>query len=202
MFKIFLTVALAISVVAALPNTATNINAVQYVVDKNHSTVGFKVPILGGLSTVSGKFTDFDAQLNYDEADITKSSVTANIKATSVDTGIENRDKHLRTADFFDVEKYPEITFQSKRIEKRGNKLTAFGTFTMHGVSREVALPFTITGKYKDPKDGAINVGFASRLTINRQDYGIVWRNKDRPTFIGDEVEIELNLITHPANNK
>lgn len=204
MFKIFLAVALAISFVAALPasSSSSNNNAAAYVVDKNHSTVGFAVPILGGLSKVSGKFTDFDVQINYDEADITKSSVTANIKAASIDTGIENRDKHLRTADFFDVEKYPEITFQSKRIEKKGNKLTAFGTFTMHGVSKEVALPFTITGKYKDQKDGAMSVGFASRLTINRQDYGIVWRNKDRPTFVGDEVEIELNLITRAAANK
>ncbi|MBA3767022.1 MAG: YceI family protein [Acidobacteria bacterium] len=124
------------------------------------------------------------------------------MKATSIDTGVENRDKHLRTADFFDVEKYPEITFQSKRVEKKGDKLTAFGTFTMHGVSREVALPFMITGKYKDPKDGDVNVGFASKLMLNRQDYGITWRHKDIPTFVGDEVEIELNLITRVAKNK
>ncbi len=202
MFKIFLAIALAICFVSALPASATYNNAAQYVVDKNHSNVGFAVPILGGLSKVSGKFTDFDVQINYDESDITKSSVTANIKATSIDTGIENRDKHLRNADFFDVEKFPEITFQSKRIEKKGNKLTAFGTFTMHGVSREVALPFTITGRYKDPKDGAMSLGFSSRLTLNRQEYGIAYRNKDRPTFIGDEVEIELDLIMRVASKK
>lgn len=199
MFKLFLAVALVVSFFAALPASSSNTTAVQYGVDKNHSTVGFAVPILGGMSKVRGKFTDFDVQITYDEADITKSSVTATIKAASIDTGIENRDKHLRTADFFDVEKYPEITFQSKRVEKRGDKLTAFGTFTMHGVSKEVALPFMITGKFKNPKDGDVSIGFASKLTINRQDYGITWRNKDIPTFIGDEVEIELNLITRAA---
>jgi polyisoprenoid-binding protein YceI len=199
MFKLFLSLALVVSFFAAPPASGSSNAPVQYAVDKNHSTIEFAVPILGGMSKVRGKFMDFDVQLTYDEADITKSSVTATIKAASIDTGIENRDKHLRTADFFDVEKYPEITFQSKRIEKRGDKLTAFGTFTMHGVSKEIALPFIITGKFKDPKDGDVSVGFASKLMINRQDYGIAWRHKDIPTFVGDEIEIELNLITRAA---
>ena len=190
----------AFAIVPALSNS--NSSAVQYSVDKNHSTVAFAVPILGGLSKVRGKFMDFDVQIAYDEADITKSSVSATIKAASIDTGIENRDKHLRTADFFDVEKFPEITFQSKRVEKKGNRLTAYGTFTMHGVSKEIAIPFNVTGKFTDPKDGDISVGFASVLTLNRQDYGINWRNKDTPTFVGDEVEIELDLIIRASSKK
>lgn len=200
MLKKFFALALVVSVFAAVPAGMTS--AIPYAIDKNHSTIGFSVPILGGISKVSGKFTDFDVKLVYDDADITKSSVSATIKAASIDTGIENRDKHLRTADFFDVEKYPEITFQSKRIEKKGNRLTAYGTFTMHGVSKEIALPFMITGKYKDPKDGDVSVGFSSKLMINRQDYGIAWRHKDTPTFVGDEVEIELNLITRATAQK
>lgn len=201
MLKVFLVaITVAVSFFAAVPAVSNSV--VQYGVDKNHSTIGFAVPILGGMSKVRGKFTDFDVQITYDEADITKSSVIATIKAASIDTGIENRDKHLRTADFFDVEKYPEITFQSKRIEKRGERLTAFGTFTMHGVSREVALPFMITGKFKDQKDGDMSIGFASKLTINRQDYGIAWKHKDVPTFVGDEVEIELNVLTRATRNK
>ena len=99
---------------------AQNGNSRPYPIDNNHSTVGFSVPILGGLSQVKGKFTDFTITLNNDEKDITKSSVTVVIKATSVDTGIEGRDRHLRNADFFDVEKFPEITFKSERIEKKG----------------------------------------------------------------------------------
>lgn len=194
MLKKFFALALAVSFFAAVP--ASNSSAVPYTVDKAHSTVGFSVPILGGLSKVRGKFMDFDVQLNYDEADITKSSVSATIKAASIDTGIENRDKHLRNPDFFDVEKYPDITFQSKRVEKKGSQLTAYGTFTMHGVSKEIALPFTITGKHKGAKEGDVSIGFSSRLTINRQDYGMTYRNKSNPTFVGDEVEIELDLIT------
>jgi polyisoprenoid-binding protein YceI len=196
MLKKFLAVALAVCFLAATPAASSS---TQYGVDKNHSTVGFAVPILGGLSKVRGKFTDFDVQITYDEADISKSSVNATIKAASIDTGIENRDKHLRTADFFDVEKYPDITFQSKRVEKKGNKLTAFGTFTMHGVSKEIAIPFTITGKYKDPTSGNETIGFAATLIVNREDYGIAFKRKDNPTFIGDEVEIELSLITRAA---
>jgi polyisoprenoid-binding protein YceI len=200
MLKKFFALALIVSVFAAVPAGTTS--AIPYAIDKNHSTIGFSVPILGGISKVSGKFTDFDVKLVYDDADINRSSVSATIKTASIDTGIENRDKHLRTADFFDAEKYPEITFQSSRIEKKGNHLTAYGTFTMHGVSKEIALPFMITGKYKDPKDGDVSIGFSSKLMINRQDYGVSWRHKDTPTFVGDEVEIELNLITRATAQK
>ena len=111
-----------------------------YPIDNAHSTVGFSVPILGGLSQVKGKFTDFNITLNHDEKDITKSSVNVVIKATSVDTGIERRDNHLRTADFFDVEKFPEITFKSERVEKKGKQFIAYGPLTMHGVTKEIAL--------------------------------------------------------------
>lgn len=104
-----------------------------YPIDNNHSTVGFSVPILGGLSQVKGKFTDFAITLNNDEKDVTKSSVSVVIKATSVDTGIEGRDRHLRNADFFDVEKYPEITFKSERIEKKGKQFIAHAAETRSG---------------------------------------------------------------------
>ncbi len=100
-------------------------------------------------STVN--FIDFTVTLTNDEKDITKSSVSVVIKAASINTGITARDNHLRSADFLDVEKYPEITFQSKRIEKKGKQLFAVGTFTMHGVSKEIALPFQITGVNKRP---------------------------------------------------
>ena len=101
--------------------SAAQVNIVrQYTIDTNHSTVGFSVSIMDGLSRVSGKFTDFTVTLTNDEKDITKSSVNVVIKAASINTGIPARDTHLRSADFFEVEKYPEITFQSKRIEKKG----------------------------------------------------------------------------------
>lgn len=174
--------------------------AITYNIDTNHSTVGFATPILGGLSKVRGKFTDFAVTINHDESDMSRSSVTAKIKATSIDTGIEKRDEHLRTSDFFDVTKFPEINFQSKRVEKHGKAFVAIGDFTMHGVTKEIALPFTITGKHvgKDDKTGEklVNTGYSIRWKLNRQDYGISWRHSVDPNFIGDEIEIEINLIT------
>ncbi len=125
--------------------------------------------------------------------------MTATIKTASIDTGIERRDAHLRTADFFDAEKYPEITFQSKRVERKGKQLIATGAFTMHGVTKEISLPITVTGQFKNPANNQIVFGFATTLTINRRDYGITYSNRANPTFLGDEVKIELNLITKPS---
>ncbi len=172
---------------------------ITYQVDTAHSNVAFAVPILGGLAKVRGKFTDFKVDIVYDEADVTKSSVKAVIKAASIDTGIERRDAHLRNPDFFEVEKYPEITFESKSVEKRGSGLVARGTFTMHGVSKEIELPFTINGVRKNPQTGATTLGVSSRLTINRKDYGISFSRPDNPDFLGDQIEIELDLVTRAA---
>jgi polyisoprenoid-binding protein YceI len=167
-----------------------------YPIDNNHSTIGFTIPIMDGLSKVSGKFTDFAVKLINDEKDITKSSVSVVIKAASINTGIPARDHELGTETFFDVVKYPEITFHSTRIEKKGKQLIAVGTFTMHGVSKEITLPFSITGTLKDPKDNTMNVGYAARMVLNRQDFGISWRHPAAANFVGDNVEIEINLIT------
>lgn len=180
---------------AALPARPA---AVKYEADVAHSNVGFSIPILGGLSHVRGKFNEFTVSITYDEADVTKSAVSAVIKAASIDTGIERRDTHLRNPDFFDVEKFPEITFQSKRVEKKGKDFVAHGTFTMHGVSKEIALPFTING-VKKGADGKTTLGATARTTVNRRDYGINFARPDSPDFLGDVVEIELNVVTRAA---
>ena len=185
------------TVTAAQVNTAR-----QYPIDTNHSTVGFSVSIMDGLSRVNGKFTDFTVTLTNDEKDITKSSVNVVIKAASINTGIPARDTHLRSADFFDAEKYPEITFQSKRIEKKGKQLFALGTFTMHGVSKEITLPFQITGVNKDPVSKKMNLGYSAQIVINRREFGINWTHPKVPNFVGDNVEIEINLITKAVDIK
>jgi len=167
-----------------------------YPIDISHSTVGFSVPILGGLSQVTGKFNDYAVTLNVDEKDITKSSVSVVIKATSIDTGIERRDNHLRTADFFDVEKYPEITFKSERIEKKGKEFIAHGPLTMHGVSKEIALPFSVTGTFKNPTNNKMTVGYSAKMILNRRDFGINYSRQDSPTFIGDNITVEIELVT------
>lgn len=174
----------------------------QYPIDMNHSNVGFSVPIMGGLSKVKGKFADFTVNLTNNEKDITKSSVNVVIKATSVDTGIEGRDRHLRTADFFDVEKFPEITFQSSRIEKKGKQLIAHGTLTMHGIAKEIALPFNVTGINENADKTKKNIGYSASIVLNRRDYGINYTHKTVPNFIGDEITVEIDLITRAIDVK
>ena len=181
---------------------AQNGSAKPYPIDNNHSTVGFSVPILGGLSQVKGKFTDFNITLSHDEKDITKSSVNVVIKATSVDTGIEGRDRHLRNADFFDVEKFPEITFKSERIEKKGRQFIAHGPLTMHGVTKEIALPFSITGTFKNPKTNKMSVGYSAKMVLNRRDFGINYSRQDNPTFVGDNITVEIELVTRALEAK
>lgn len=174
----------------------------KYDADTAHSNVGFAIPILGGLSHVRGKFTDFTASIVYDDADVTKSTVSVVIKAASIDTGIDRRDTHLRTPDFFDAEKFPEITFQSKRIVKKGKMLVAYGTFTMHGVAKEIELPFTINGVRKDEKTGKTTLGVSAHTVIKKSDYGMTWNRPDNPNFLGDEVTIDLDIVTKAANAK
>jgi polyisoprenoid-binding protein YceI len=189
-------IALSITVVAQVSTGK------QYPIDMNHSNVGFTVPIMGGLSKVKGKFSDVTINLINDEKDITKSSVNVSIKTTSIDTGIEGRDKHLRTADFFDVEKFPEITFQSSSIEKKGKQLIAHGTLTMHGVAKEIALPFTVTGVTENADKTKKNVGYSGSVVLNRRDYGINYTHKTVPDFIGDNITVEIDLITKAVDTK
>ncbi|MBE7515672.1 MAG: YceI family protein [Chloracidobacterium sp.] len=174
-------------------------------VDPNHSSVSFSLPILGGLSKVTGKFGSFKADLNFDKSDITKSSVVATIKADSISTGIGARDNHLKTADFFDVEKYPEITFKSKKVEKKGGKYILTGDFSMHGVTKEISFPFTISGSCADKKASAVDgpCGFNATLQLNRNDYGISYGRKDNPDFMGSVVNVDLSILTQkPAPAK
>lgn len=163
-----------------------------YKLDKSHMKVGFKVRHLV-ISNVRGEFTDYDATIQLDEKDITKSSMQGTIKTASIDTENEKRDKHLRSPDFFDADQYPEITFKSKRIEKNGDGYVMIGDFTMHGVTKEIQLPFKLTGPITHKKK--TRVGFEAELVINRQDYGVKY-NKLADTgglAVGNNVTIELN---------
>ncbi len=197
MLKKFVAVALFLSLLTFVPAG----QAAEYTVDMAHSNVGFSIPILGGLSRVRGKFSEFSAKINYDEADVSKSSVDAVIKAESIDTGIAARDEHLRKPDFFDVEKFPQITFKSSRVEKKGSMLMVHGTFTMHGVSKEIVLPITMTGKLVDPATKQTSYGFSASLKLNRNDYGISYQRKGAENFLGNEVEIELALLARPPKS-
>jgi polyisoprenoid-binding protein YceI len=169
-------------------------SADTYVVDPSHTNVGFSAKHLV-ITTVSGRFKDFTGTIIYDDKDITKSSVDGTIKSASLDTGNADRDAHLKSADFFDVEKNPEITFKSTKVEKAGDGAKVTGTLTIRGVAKEVTFPATVTGPIKDPW-GNTKIGIsAGPLTINRQDYGISWSKKmdSGGLVVSDEIKIQID---------
>ena len=145
----------------------------DYNIDRAHSVIGFSIGH-NEVTFVSGRFKDFSGVIHYDDKDVSKSSVEFKAKVESIDTGVENRDKHLRTADFFEVEKYPEMTFKSTRVERKGKGYVLNGDLTLKGVTRQVTLPFTITGAIKDGR-GNTRIGIAAQTKIDRRDYGITW---------------------------
>ena len=122
----------------------------KYNIDPSHSNLQFAVKHMV-ISDVKGTFQDFSGTVVYDEEEIGNSSVRITIKTESLNTGNDDRDNHLRSPDFFDAGQYPEITFQSKAIRKSGSGFVAAGTLTMHGVTKEIELPFEILGKVTDP---------------------------------------------------
>lgn len=160
--------------------------------DKAHSNVGFSVAMAQGLTRITGKYTDFDITVNYVDNDMTKSSIDANIKAESINTGIAGRDQHLATPDFFDAAQFPLITFKSDSIAKNGKDYVAHGSFTMHGITKRIQLPFTIVGKNEEG-----SVGFSARYTIKRRDY-LIGKDTLKPTgdnFLSDDVMVEIDFI-------
>jgi len=163
-----------------------------FAIDPVHSMVGFSVRHML-ISHVSGDFQEFSGTIVYDEKDPSKSSVDVRIKAASIDTRNHDRDEHLRSSSFFDAAKFPEITFASTRIEKTENDYIAHGQLTIRGLSKEVALPFKITGTVKDPW-GKMRLGAQAGLTINRQDFGVSWNQvlDGGGVELGDEVKIDL----------
>jgi polyisoprenoid-binding protein YceI len=168
--------------------------AQEFKIDPSHSSANFTVRHML-VSNVNGRFAKMSGGLYYDEKAPEKSWVKAVIDATSVNTDRPDRDNHLRSADFFEVEKHPQITFESQRVEKRGDGFVAFGTLTMKGVAKEIELPFEFLGKVKDPR-GKTRVGFEATTVLNRKDYGINWsRMMDTGgAVVSDNVKINLQI--------
>ncbi|MDH3603245.1 MAG: YceI family protein [Candidatus Tectomicrobia bacterium] len=181
-----------VALLISLGLTGGALAADEYMVDNAHAAVSFVVRHLV-ISKVRGQFEDFDAKLLINTDDITKSSMQGAIKVASINTDNEKRDKHLRSPDFFDADQHPEIMFVSKRIEKNGDGYVMIGDFTIRGVTKEIALPFTITEPIVHGKK--TRVGFEAELEIDRQDYGIAY-SKVADTgglVVGNEVKIEIN---------
>lgn len=165
-----------------------------YGLDRSHSNVGFEVSHMV-ISDVEGEFSDYDIHLSFDQKNVEKSSVHAVIRTTSVDTDNDDRDKHLRTPEFFNVEQYPTMEFMSKRIEKRGKEWVAVGDFTLLGVTKQIELPFEVKGPITDPW-GNVRIGVEAETTIDRKDYGMEF-SKAMDTgglVVGNEVEIKITF--------
>jgi len=173
--------------------------AEKYELDLTHSYVGFQVKHLM-VSNVKGYFKDYSGTITYDPKDISKSSIDVTIKAASIDTNQAKRDEHLRGPDFFDAQKYPDITFKSKKIEIKGDGYVATGALTMKGVSKDIELPFTLTGPVKGP-GGKNKIGAEASGTINRQDYGVSW-NKTLDgggVVVSDAVKLSIDVQADAA---
>jgi len=165
----------------------------EYKLDKAHSSVSFTIRHMV-VSKVRGNFKEFSVAIAADE-DLTKWSVTAVIKAASIDTDNKKRDDHLRSADFFDVAKFPEITFKTTAIKKMGDNYVAHGQLTMHGVTKDMEVPFEVLGEVEGP-GGKTRMGIEAKTKLDRKDYGLTWnRTMDKGGLVvGNEVKIEILL--------
>jgi polyisoprenoid-binding protein YceI len=164
-----------------------------FVFDKAHTLVGFR--IRHWLTKVDGRFRDFDGRIWLDRANPSGSKVEVTIQTASIDTSNINRDKHLRSADFFDAEKYPVTTFKSTKVTPRGTDLyDVTGDLTLHGVTKTMTIPVRHTGFLNLGKEE--KAGFELTIPINRKDFGIVWnRTSDSGgVMLGDDVDINVQV--------
>lgn len=165
--------------------------AATYEIDPSHSSVEFVVRHMG-LAKVRGRFADFEGRIEVAE-DVARSTAQATIRTASVDTRDESRDGHLRSADFFDVETYPEMTFRTRAVRQHDGDWLVDGDLTIVGVTRPVTLEVDVEGGALDPW-GFERIGLAATTTINREDFGLGW-NQALETggwLVGKEVKIEI----------
>ena len=165
-----------------------------FAIDKTHSEVSFQVRHL--VTRVRGHFTDFSGTVQFDEERPERSSASFEVSAASIDTGTADRDQHLRSEDFFFVDRYPTLTFVSSRVSRRSaREFDVAGTLTIRGVAREVTLPVTYLGAANDPWGNA-RVGFETEITVNRKDFGLTWNAvlEAGGFVVGDDVKIGITV--------
>jgi len=166
----------------------------DYKIDKGHSQVGFTVKHLM-ISNVNGRFTEFDGVISFDPKDVTKSSVHVSVKTASITTDNGGRDNDLHNSEFLDVAKFPEMMFQSTKVEKRGKDYVLIGDLTLKGVTKRVEIPFTLSGPINDPW-GNSRIAAEGSTTIDRRDFGVTYNHtmKDGSAVVGDQIKITLNV--------
>ena len=166
----------------------------DYALDPTHSRLGFSTRH-AMVTTVRGQFKEFTGEAVVDTADPAASQVDVKIQATSVDTGVADRDGHLRSADFFDVETYPEITFVSTDVTRDGSDWTITGDLTIKDVTKPIAIEFEENGSARDPF-GNLRIGFEGKAVLNRKDWGLTW-NAALETggfLVSDKIKLEFDI--------
>jgi polyisoprenoid-binding protein YceI len=185
----------ALWIFAALLLSGAAQAAESYEMDRSHSSIGFAVRHFG-VSNVRGEFKNYSLELWLDEGNPANSSVTVTIDSASIFTDHEQRDQHLKSGDFLDVESHPTITFSSKKMEPKGEgEFSVTGDLIIRGVTREVVMPVTLAGPLKDPL-GMMRVGIEGSLTIDRQEYGVSWSRvmDNGGLFVGNDVKIGFSI--------
>lgn len=174
--------------------TANAQDARQWILDKDHTSVSFGVKHF--FSTVDGSFNDYQGEFWFDPNNLTDSKFTFSIPASSIDTNNERRDKHLRSEDFFYVEKHPNITFESTRFEKKsGKNYVVHGDLTIRGITRKVNVPFEITGEMDHPmKEETKLMGLSFNTSLDRTDYNVGVGDWASTLVVGDNVNISINM--------
>ncbi|MBM6618932.1 YceI family protein [Bacillus suaedaesalsae] len=167
----------------------------NWALDASHSSVDFSVRHMM-IAQVKGSFNEFSASISADPQDLTTGSIQFNVELASVDTRSEDRDNHLRSADFFEVEKYPTMTFSSTNIEKVDeDEYKVTGDLSLHGVTRQETFTVTYEGTGKDPW-GNEKVGFSAEGKLNRSDYGLTWNAalETGGVLVGDQIKVSLQI--------
>jgi polyisoprenoid-binding protein YceI len=166
--------------------------AATWNIDPAHSNVEFAIRHLM-ISTVKGRFADVKGAVVLDDADVTRSTVNVTIGVASIDTRVGQRDDHLRSGDFFDAERFPTITFNSRTVKQDGEDLKVTGDLTIRDVTREVTLDVTSEGRGSDPW-GGLRAGFSATTKISREDFGLTWNQvlETGGVAVGKEVKIAI----------
>jgi len=167
----------------------------RWEIDSGHSSIHFSVRHLV-VAKVRGQFTRWSGHVVAEPGDLGRASVNVVIDAASIETGVPDRDNHLRSADFLDAARFPELTFESRRVEPLGaGRYRLAGDLTIRGVTRPVALDVELGGRARDPW-GNERAGFAAKVALNRRDFGLTWNQalEAGGVLVGDRVEVEIDV--------
>ena len=194
MRKFVIPILIVASIFAFSPYTSPA-SADTYTIDKGHTSITYSVRHMV-ISNVKGRFEDFEGTIVYDKANMKNSSVSITIQVASQTTDNKDRDAHIATDEFFNTAKFPTITFVSKRIETSDDGFIAHGDLTIHGVTREIAMPFVVNGPITDPW-GNTRIGAEVSIKLDRRDYGMTqWTEtlEGGGLLVGNNVKIEIQL--------